>query len=483
MQAYLQYVEERQGWTTKQFLADTASQQDAVRSAGYTPGVGSHDCRYLQTLIWGAWVEEGAVRERVARRVPVCADCGAEQPARRPRRPVLLEREAARPAVAPAPAAVAREAAEVLLRRRKLLGRDGGEVPVAGLLGEAARRGLAASLVEEQLDAFLRSGWLRLAWKLGRGAPRLAAVTVLDAEALREFAQPGERGRRLKALAAARAAVAGLSHPKAREIAGILAEDGAAVHPPPLLAALAAVARHVEAGDVLAERVFAARHLGDSKALAPVRRRLEALVGPLTGLGIREGAALTLVGGSGRLALGAAPDAQSVAGSAPARLDLSALAPFVGLSREAVAGLAGIDFPAGGLLVVENLAPFEACCRGEVAAARGSLVVWSAGYPGRAVRRLVEEAARAEVAIRAWADLDLDGIRIARLIASWAGPRFEPYRMAPAEVAAAPVRRPLAPRAAAALRAEVENNPGALLAGTLKALLAAGGWVEQEAFL
>src|SRR5262249_22501371 len=150
------------------------------------------------------------------------------------------------------------------------------------------------------------------------------------------------------------------------------------------------LAMHADSGEVLAERVFSVRHLGGSKALAAVRGRLERLAGPLAEIGIREGAGVTLLGGNGVLR------------AAGGEVCLRAFAPFLGLAREALENLRGIDFPAGGLFAVENLAAFEACCRGEVEAARGALITWSAGYPGRAIRRLVELAGHAGAPLRIW---------------------------------------------------------------------------------
>src|SRR6185369_6479542 len=107
--------------------------------------------------------------------------------------------------------------------------------------------------------------------------------------------------------------------------------------PVPLLQALAALAAHAESGEVLAERVFSARHLGGSKALVTLRGRLERLAGPLAEIGIREGASVTLLGGGGALR------------AADGEIVLPAFAPFLGLAREAVENLREIDFPAGGL--------------------------------------------------------------------------------------------------------------------------------------
>ncbi|MFY9821090.1 MAG: DUF2399 domain-containing protein, partial [Thermoanaerobaculia bacterium] len=286
----------------------------------------------------------------------------------------------------------------------------------------------------------------------------------------RELARPGDEARRRSALGAARERVARLSHPKAAEIAAILDSPEAAGFSPPLLQALGALAVHAESGEVLAERVFSARCLGGSKVLAGLRRGLERLVGPLAEIGIREGASVTLLGGEGVLHL------------ADLDLDLREFPPFLGLARETLEGLSELTLPAGGLFVVENLAVFEACCRGEVESARRALIAWSAGYPGRTVRRLVELAAAGEP-LRIWADLDLDGVRIARLIASWSVAGAEFHRMSPRDLAATPQRHPLTARSLAAIRRDLEERPAAPLADTLRALLDSGFWAEQEAFL
>ena len=223
---------------------------------------------------------------------------------------------------------------------------------------------------------------------------------------------------------------------------------------------------------MLAERVFSTLYLGKSKALASIRNRLERILGPLPGLGIREGASITLLGGDGVLRL------------ADREIGLRTFTPFLGLPREILENLEEVAFPAGGLFVVENLATFEACCRGEVAAARDSLIAWSAGYPGRSIRKLVELAHAAGARLRIWADLDLDGVRIARLLASWfpaGGAEF--HLMAPQDVKAAPRRHRLSSRSSSVLRRELKERPEALLASTLKAMIATDSWVEQEAFL
>ena len=116
-------------------------------------------------------------------------------------------------------------------------------------------------------------------------------------------------------------------------------------------------------------------------------------------------------------------------------------------------------------------------------AARGALIAWSAGYPGRAFRRLVELAGRAGAPLRIWADLDLDGVRIARLIASWSTAEASFHRMSPEDLKAAPRHHELTARSLAGIRRDLEERPGAPLADTLQAMLDLGRWAEPEAFL
>ncbi|HTG31737.1 MAG TPA: DUF2399 domain-containing protein [Thermoanaerobaculia bacterium] len=425
----------------------------------------NHACRWIERLIWSGWTRQGVLAERLARRVPVCAVCGRERPARRLRPAVLRETRAEIPAAPPLADAAGRGIAGVLVRRSE--GREA--IPAAGLLSDLAQDGIPASLAEEWIERFLHAGWLTATWRLG-GSPRLTRVSLPQPAALRELAWPGEEDRRREALRKARERVAPLSHPKAAEIASLLASPEAGSFPPPLIQALAALAAHAESGEVLAERVFSARHLGGSKLLAALRGRLERLIGPLAGIGIREGAGVTLLGGDGALR------------RMDGEIDLRSFAPFLGLAREALENLQEIAFPAGGLFAVENLTVFEACCRGEVEAARGALIAWSAGYPGHAFRRLVELAGRAGTTLRIWTDLDLDGVRIARLIASWSSEAVF-HRMSPQDLESAPRHHDLAARSLAAIRRDLEERPGAPLADTLKAMLDSGRWVEQEVFL
>jgi hypothetical protein len=396
----------------------------------------------------------------------VCVECGARRSRRSPRRPELIEIEADGGAP-PLPDADIRMIADRLLRRAGA----GSEVRISGVPGGLGSRSIGASLFEQHLDGLLRAGWIGLVWEIRGTGRRLRRIRLRDPEALDEYAHPGRRAARRAALVEAAAAVAPLNHPIATEVARLLDEAATKAWSPRVVRALAAVARHAETGDVLASRVFAARYLGDSKVLGVLRPRLERLLGSLDALGIRDGASATFVGGSGCVR------------AAGVRLALTSLRPFVGLAAETVTGEIEIEPPSGGVAVVENFAVFEACCREEVSGLKDTLVIWTAGYPGRAVKAVIQAAGRTGAPVRIWTDLDLDGVRIVRLVAEWLSGRVEPFAMSPEHVAAAPTRRALSPRSVSAIRADLAARPAALLADTLRALLAGECWIEQEVFL
>ncbi len=425
----------------------------------------AHVCRYRDRIVWSPWQQQGAIRERTARRIPICEECGREQAARRPRVPIFRDQEAVASEELPLLDEAGVVVAEVFASHS-----DGRieEMPARGLLGRMATRGVTESGAEPWLERFMRAGLIRLTWRESERR-ELRSVNVLDAAALAELAHPGDRAARAEAITSALALLDGLDHPLVTEARSMLAEEGPRLSAE-LARALAAVARHAALGEVLAERVFSARHLGSSKALGHLRGAIERRLGRLERLGIREGGALTLVGGHGRLLIPGAA------------FDLDRLGPYVGLSRETVLALTEIAAPSSGLVAVENLTVFEACCRGEVPDLAGAMYVWTAGYPGRGVRAVVEAAVRAGAFIRAWCDLDLDGTRIARIIARWArGCGY--YRMSAAELEGSTQGQPLTDRARRAIERELQMGVSDDLSATLRASLAVGWWVEQEAIL
>jgi len=366
-----------------------------------------HACRFRRQPRWSHWRNERGLRERLRYCVPHCLDCGREQPARRMRAPDRFEREAlatgAPPVRSERTACIAKALVRVAAQERSF---------------KSLRSTLRtpASLLEDELEHFLRAGWIALTWKLVGTKRVLERVRVCNREALEEFAHPGLATERRAALETARESVRRLTHPVAADVARLLAQPEARKWDPPLLNALAAVARHAETGDQLAERVFSTHYLGSSKAFAQIRPSVERILGQsVETLGLREGAAATFVGGHGRLRI----EGQEI--------DLAALYPFVGFARETLTANIALELPTGGLLLVENFTVFDACCRGEVAGTDCAMVVWTAGYPGRGVRSLVAHAADLGARIRIWADLDLDGVRISRLVRSWVPAGIEPF--------------------------------------------------------
>jgi hypothetical protein len=337
------------------------------------------------------------------------------------------------------------------------------------VLSELGARGLPGSAALPALEQLTRAGFLRLRWD-GPGRRELNAVIVRDPDALAEAASPGRRAAREVALEESRGVLEGLHHPVVSEARRVLEEEAASISPG-LARAVALVARHATEGDPVAERVFSTRHLGDSKALARMRTSLELRLGPLGALGIREGAALTLVGGVGRIAL-----------ENGAWIDLAAAPPFLGLSRETATRVAAVSLPPAGLVAVENLTVFDACCRGEVVPLAGAAFVWTAGYPGRGVKAIVDAAVKAGARVTAWCDLDLDGIRIARLIAAMA-PETAFFRMGPADLIGAPRRLRIGERAVRVLERELRIGAADALTPTLGAMRETGEWAEQECFL
>ena len=437
-----------------------------------------HACAYREVERWSEWVRVERRRERAATRVPICDVCGRERPARRPRRQHRLEVEAAHPSPPPTPDGAGRRTAEELLRRAGGGAGPQGPVSTRGLTSHLVRRGIEGSLVDQWLETLMGAGWLRLHWRLQPTGREIAHVRILDPEALENFARPGARGLRQVARNDARKTLASLDHPLADEVAHLIDAELPERESAEVIRALASLATHVASGDVVAERVFSVRYLGDSKALGRVRRRIESLLGPLEQLGIREAAALVQVGGLGTVHVRGDEDGSTT------QLALAALDPYLGLPRDALAdGRLGIEFADGGLVVIENLACFEAFCRGEVEQPLRSTVAWAAGYPGRAIRRLVEAAAGRGARIRVWADLDLDGVRIARLVHAWSAGTARFHGMTPDDLRGARRSLPLTERAVAAIRADLERQPDAPLAELLRALLETGRWVEQEAFL
>jgi DNA-binding transcriptional ArsR family regulator len=423
-----------------------------------------HECSFRARIEWGPWHDEVGLRVREARRIPRCAACGTSQPARRPRPTVLKEEESSGRAPLPLPTSEMRRIAGRLATGSRAA--DGTQK--AGFRGLGSALDMPGSAVEEHLVTLMRAGLVRLCWRVSGTRLSLESITVRLADLLEEVAEPGLREQRQAALAEAASILPTLLHPVAADLQGQLAETEGKRLDPEVIRAAVAVVVHAETGEVFARRVFSAQRLGGSKVLDRLKIPVERLVGPLEDLGIRDGGAVSLVGGRGLLIF------------EDGALETQLLRPYLGLPRDIIGRLAGVEVPPAGVLVVENLAVFEACCLGEVLEAENSFVIWSAGFPGRLVRRLVKLAAGKSSAVRVWTDLDLAGVRIARILCEAAGHSAAPWRMEPSDLIGSPVRQPLTKAARAAIRRELELRPDALMAPTLRAMLDLGEWGEQE---
>jgi hypothetical protein len=397
------------------------------------------------------------LRERDVERVAVCIECGRTRSGRY-RKVIAVERESR--GLEAVHDTFLRELAgrlEVLLRGRKTL-----------RAGPPLRR-LGGVRSESDLETLAASAPIRLVYRPKGGGLLLHEVHALDSEALGELSHPGEAGRRKAALAEARSATKGLTHPEAQAIGEMVSGEDAAGWDERVLRSLTALARLIEAGETRSSRIFSTEFLGHSKALASIRPRLERLVGPLERLGIRDSGVHLLIGGKGRLRF---PDGD---------LDVERFR-SLGMAPEDVLRLKGVGLPAGGLLVVENLTPFHAClspARND----RDLLVIWSAGFPGRSVTRFVELAASEEKPIRVWCDVDLGGVRIARMIHNASVGKAVPILMDGSVVRSARIACPLARGQRESIERDLTSHPDALLAETLKALLERGVWVEQESLI
>lgn len=420
----------------------------------------AHRCRrFRQDRREGPWRDEGPLRERQIERVSVCSECGSERAARF-RRIVAVEREGRRPGGG----ALAEPSLRRLARRLDVLFQHRTLVRAAPL----ARR-LGGVRLEPDLERLAACGSVRLVYRPVAGSLHLDAVRLLEPGALAEVARPGAAARRAVALAEARRQTAVVVHPEAKRLADLLAGEEAAAMDERVIRSIAGLVRLLEEGEPRPARVFATQVLGHSKALAPIRPRLERLVGPLERLGIRDSGTLVLMGGAGRLRL------------ASADIEVEKFR-YVGLASHDVLALRQVDLPAGGLVVIENLTPFEAYVD-RLATRRSALVLWCAGFPGRAAIRVIQQAAAAKAPIRAWCDVDLGGVRIARLICQAAAGTAQPLLMDPATVRGASLVRPLSPEQRGAIKRDLGLHPDAMLADTLRAILERSAWMEQESLL
>lgn len=414
-------------------------------------------CRIWRSVIRESeWRSAGRFVERTIERQRVCAECGLPR-AVRVRRISAVQRKAATlaPLVIPEQRALAARLVMMLRQRRRL--------KVASL-----SKRLGGVKIELSLEALAETAPLLLTYKAHGDHRPLEWVETSDLQALEEIARPGLSKRRAEVLIEARSTTSSLTHPEAVMIAEILKSERASELDDRVVRVLAALARLIHRGDIRPARAFSTEVLGDSKALASVRARIERLVGPLERLGIRDTGSAVLIGGRGKIAINAAP------------VDISSYR-YLGFASQDLDGASILELPAQGVLVVENLTAFHSCI--EQLASQPVMIVWSGGFPSAGVLRVLQLAAAMSARIRVWCDLDLGGVRIARLIHEHTKGLAQPALMSPELVTSALVFQPLSSDQTSRIKRDLETRPTALLGNTLRALLERSAWVEQEALL
>lgn len=419
----------------------------------------AHTCTQFRTIQReGPWRQTEVLREREVESISICRDCGRERPARF-RKIVAVEKEGIQSQADSITISLRR-----LARRIASLSRTRTEIRANGVI-----RRLGGIQAESEIEQLARAAPLRLTYRATGGSLQLHSIRVLDRSTLENIAAPGLLARRTAALVEARSTLQNLVNAEAVSIRELLEDSKAAELDERIVKALAALARLLERGDVVPAKAFSAQILGKSKALARIRRRLEKIVGPLERLGIRDWGGLVLMAGSGALRF------QS------AEICLDSLR-CVGVSSEDMLALQTLELPTTGVLVIENLTPFQACLE-RSRKDNPPLLLWSGGFPNRGVQRLLDEAARQKARIRVWCDLDLGGIRIARLIHEITSGAAEPVLMDAATVEESKLSCSLSAEGIASLHRDLEQHPDAILADTLRAILSKRQWVEQETLL
>lgn len=418
-----------------------------------------HTCTKFQRIRReGPWRQLGFLREREVESVSICRGCGCDRPGRF-RKIVAVEREGNDSQATGATTSLRRLAHKLLS-----LSRNRTEIRATGLM-----RRLGGIQTESEIEQLAHQAPLRLIYRRVSGTLQLHSIRITNRLSLEDIARPGLLARRTATIAGARKSLENLSNAESISIREYLSSNGADELDERVIKALAGLALLLESGDVMPARVFSARVLGTSKALSAIRRRLEGIVGPLDRLGIRAWGGLVLMAGSGSLCLQ----------NTELRLDNLRC---VGVASEDILALRALELPTAGVLVIENLTAFQACLE-YAAKANAPLLVWSGGFPNRGIQKLLAEAARERATIRVWCDLDLSGVRIARVMHDITSGLAEPVLMGPEIVHGAEVNCPLSADSDANIRRDLERLPEAVLADTLRAILNKHKWVEQETLL
>ena len=188
---------------------------------------------------------------------------------------------------------------EIFSRSRRL--KEAELHPVQGLYGALGKKRLTQSQIDEELEILMRAGYIRIRYSYSGPSNHIVGTHILDEDGLKEFIDPGLESERNKEIQNVEKILSKLKNPIADDVSSLIHSKAVDSFSPELIRVLSSIAQHFETGDVLAERVFSARYLGDSKTLNRNRGRIAQLLGPISDLRLREMSALTFLGGQGTI--------------------------------------------------------------------------------------------------------------------------------------------------------------------------------------
>ena len=338
---------------------------------------------------------------------PAC-ECGNRQPTRRGtlRTPTERRTTSTAPARVPRDETNARVAAALLAHERSI-------VPWPGIRSKLVKKGATGRELEKALEELTRGGMLELVAVRNKGDWDLRRVHVLDRDALAEHVNPGHRARLADAI---RSEGASLPPTVAAASLRMHLEAGAPGWEPETVQWAARLVRHAASGRPVMLRQFSATW-GLSKEFEKHQARIERIIGPVGDLGIIDAASLLFIAGEGTLRF---PEAT---------IKIGASLGILGFERHVLKTLVRVEGER--VFFVENKTVFEAIAKKTVPELENVLCVFTGGNVGSTIRHF---ASVTEGQIFVWADLDPEGVRIARHIYDASGKRAVPYRMTPEEL-------------------------------------------------
>lgn len=337
----------------------------------------------------------------------------------------------------------------------RLLAAKQGDVSWAGIRSKLIERGATENTLHEGLDILTRAGLVETMWKRDHSDWKLRRVRILDQAALDEYARPG----RLTSLAAAiREESVKLPATAAAERLLEFLRTTTSDWDAETVRWAARLVRHAASGQQVLPRQFSGSW-DLSKKFEEHRSRIERVLGDVSDLGVIDSASLLYVAGPGVLHF------------AEATIQVSPILGILGFERGVLRTIKEVD--AEKVVYIENKQVFEAVAKGMVPELIGYFCIFTGGNAGAAIRH-VASVTRGECLV--WADLDPEGVRIARQIHTATNGRARPYRMTPRELEAATHK--LDATRLKTLDQEL-GRPGPLH-DLLLAIKHSGTWLEQE---